>query len=152
VPPKLFEAVPNVSEGRDGEKIRRIAAAAQEIPGVQLLDLHSDGDHNRSVLTLVGEGEPLLAASVALARACAREIDLSGQTGEHPRMGSLDVLPFVPLGQTTMEEAVHLARRAGEALGSLGFAVFLYEAAATAPHREDLADVRRGGFEGAAAS
>jgi glutamate formiminotransferase len=153
VPAKLFEAVPNFSEGRDAEKIQRITAAASAVPGVRLLDLHSDADHNRSVLTLVGEEGPLLEASAALARACAREIDLSAQTGEHPRMGSLDVLPFVPLGgasPASMEDAARLARRAGEALGSLGFAVYLYEGAATAPHRRNLADVRRGGYGGVA--
>jgi glutamate formiminotransferase len=97
-PPKLFEAVPNFSEGRDREKISRIANSVRNAPGVIVLNLHSDPDHNRSVLTFIGEEEPLLRASVALARACAAEIDLAAQSGVHPRMGALDVLPFVPLG------------------------------------------------------
>jgi len=146
----LFEAVPNFSEGRDEAKISRIAGAVRAVPGVRILDLHSDPDHNRSVLTFAGEEDAVLAGAVALARACAAELDLAAQTGEHPRVGVLDVLPFVPLEAATMADAVRLARRAGELLGSLGFPVYLYGAAATAAHRRDLPDVRRGGYEGLA--
>lgn len=145
--PPLFEAVPNFSEGRDEEAIARIVAAVGGTGGVRVLGLHSDPDHNRSVLTFAGEEEAVLEAAVALAEACAREIDLAAQTGEHPTMGSLDVLPFVPLEGATLEDAARLARRAGERIGALGFFVYLYEAAATAPHRRNLADVRRGGYE-----
>jgi glutamate formiminotransferase len=151
VPSPLFEAVPNFSEGRDDEKISRLAAAVRAVPGVRVLGLHSDRDHNRSVLTFAGEEEAILEAAVALAAACAGEIDLAAQTGEHPRMGSLDVLPFVPLEGATLEDAVRLARRAGERIGALGLPAYLYEAAATASHRRNLADVRRGGYEGLAA-
>jgi glutamate formiminotransferase len=115
------------------------------------LGLHSDPDHNRSVLTFAGEAEAILEAAVALAEACANEINLAAQTGEHPRMGSLDVLPFVPLEGATLKEAVGLARKAGERIGSTGLPVYLYEAAATAAYRRNLADVRRGGYEGLAA-
>jgi glutamate formiminotransferase len=146
----LFEAVPNFSEGRDEEKISRVVAAVRAVPGVRVLDLHSDRDHNRSVLTFAGAEEAVLEAAVALAGACAGEIDLNAQTGEHPRMGSLDVLPFVPLEGATLEDAVRLARQAGERIGALGLPVYLYEAAATASHRRNLADVRRGGYEGLA--
>lgn len=100
---------------------------------------------------MAGEEAPLLEAATALARSCAAEIDLSTQTGVHPRMGSLDVLPFVPLDGATIEDAVRLAREAGERISSLGFAVYLYESAASAPQRRNLADVRRGGYEGLAA-
>ena len=152
MPPKLFEAVPNFSEGRDGTKISRIVSAVRNTTGVRVLDLHSDPDHNRSVLTFAGEEEPLLQASVDLACACAREIDLAAQSGVHPRMGSLDVLPFVPLGpplsEATLEDAARLARSAGLAIGSLGLPVYLYGAAASASHRENLAEVRRGGYHG----
>ncbi len=152
---KLFEAVPNFSEGRDVQKISRIAGSVRTVPGISVLNLHSDPDHNRSVLTLAGEEKPLLRASVALARACAAEIDLDSQRGVHPRMGALDVLPFVPLGSplsaATLEDAARLARAAGEAIGSFGIPVYLYGAAASAPHRINLADVRRGGYEGLAA-
>jgi len=146
--PPLFEAVPNFSEGRDDEKIARIVARVHAVPGVRVLGLHSDPDHNRSVLTFAGEAEAVLEAAVALAESCVSEIDLASQTGEHPRMGSLDVLPFVPLEGATLEGAARLARQAGERIGSLGLAVYLYEAAATAAHRRNLADVRRGGYEG----
>ena len=150
--PKLLEAVPNFSEGRDEARILRIADSVRVTPGVRVLDLHSDPDHDRSVLTFVGEEEPLLQASVALASACAREIDLAAQSGVHPRMGSLDVLPFVPLGppfsEATLEDATRLARSVGEAIGTLGLPVYLYGAAASAPHRENLAEVRRGGYNG----
>jgi glutamate formiminotransferase len=151
VPPPLFEAVPNFSEGRDAEKVERIAGSVRAVAGVRVLGLHSDPDHNRSVLTFVGEEDTLLETAVALARACKGEIDLSSQTGEHPRIGSLDVLPFVPLGGATLEDAAHLASRVGQRLGALGLPVYLYEAAATAPHRRNLADLRRGGYEGLAA-
>jgi glutamate formiminotransferase len=150
--PKLFEAVPNFSEGRDTAKISRIAASVRDTPGISVLNLHSDPDHGRSVLTFVGEEGSLLRASVALARACMREIDLAAQSGIHPRMGALDVLPFVPLGaplsNTTLEDAARFARRVGEEIGALGLPVYLYGAAASASHRRNLADVRRGGYEG----
>jgi glutamate formiminotransferase / 5-formyltetrahydrofolate cyclo-ligase len=151
VRPPLFEAVPNFSEGRDEEKIGRLVAAVRAVEGVRVLGLHSDPDHNRSVLTFAGEEGAVLEAAVALAKACASEIDLASQTGEHPRMGSLDVLPFVPLEGATLEDAASLARLAGERIGALGFPVYLYEAAATAPHRRNLAALRRGGYEGLAA-
>ncbi len=149
--PPLFEAVPNFSEGRDGQKIGRIVAAVRAVEGVRVLGLHSDPDHNRSVLTFAGGEDAVLEGAVALAEACTAEIDLASQTGEHPRMGSLDVLPFVPLEGATLEDAARLARLAGERIGSLGFPVYLYEAAASAPHRRNLADIRRGGYEGLAA-
>lgn len=151
MPAPLFEAVPNFSEGRDPAKISRILEPVRAVPGLRVLDLHSDPDHNRSVLTMAGEEAPLVAAATVLARSCAAEIDLSTQTGVHPRMGSLDVLPFVPLEGATLEDAARLAREAGERISSLGFAVYLYESAASAPHRRNLADVRRGGYEGLAA-
>ena len=147
----LFEAVPNFSEGKDDTKISRITEAVRAVPGVRILGLHSDPDHNRSVLTFAGEEEPVLSGAIALARACAAELDLASQSGEHPRMGVLDVLPFVPLDGATMDDAIRLAYRAGESLGSLGFPVFLYGSAATASHRRALPDVRRGGYEGVAA-
>jgi glutamate formiminotransferase / 5-formyltetrahydrofolate cyclo-ligase len=146
----LFEAVPNFSEGRDHARISRVTDAVRAVPGVRILGLHSDPDHNRSVLTFAGEEDAVLSGAVALAKACAAELDLATQAGEHPRMGVLDVVPFVPLEGATMDDAVRLARRAGESLGSLGFPVYLYGAAATEPHRRTLPEVRRGGYEGIA--
>jgi glutamate formiminotransferase / 5-formyltetrahydrofolate cyclo-ligase len=151
VKPPLFEAVPNFSEGRDDDRIARIVAAVRPVEGIRILGLHSDPDHNRSVLTFAGEETAVLEAAVVLAEACAREIDLTSQTGEHPRMGSLDVLPFVPLERATLDDATRLARQVAERLGAIGFLVYLYEAAATSPHRRNLADVRRGGYDGLAA-
>jgi len=150
LPAPLFEVVPNFSEGKDGAKISRITETVRAVPGVRVLGLHSDPDHNRSVLTFAGEEDAVLAGAVTLAKACAIELDLASQAGEHPRMGVLDVLPFVPLAGSTMDDAVRLARRTAEILGSLGFPVFLYGAAATASHRRDLPDVRRAGYEGVA--
>ena len=146
----LFEAVPNFSEGKDAAKISRITEAVRAVSGVRILGLHSDPDHNRSVLTFAGEEDPVLEGAIALAKACAAELDLASQSGEHPRMGVLDVLPFVPLEGATMDDAVRLAHRAGESLGSLGFPVFLYGSAATSQHRRSLPDIRRGGYEGVA--
>ena len=150
VQPPLFEAVPNFSEGKDRAKISRITDAVRAVPGLLVLGLHSDPDHNRSVLTFAGEEDAVLSGAVTLAKACTAELDLASQSGEHPRMGVLDVLPFVPLEGATMEGAVRLARTAAEILGSLGFPVYLYGAAATASHRRDLPDVRRAGYEGVA--
>ena len=150
MPAPLFEAVPNFSEGKDRAKISRITGAVRVVPGVRILGLHSDPDHNRSVLTFAGEEDVVLSGAVTLAKACAAELDLASQAGEHPRMGVLDVLPFVPLKGATMDDAARLARRTAEILGSLGFPVFLYGAAATASHRRDLPDVRRAGYEGVA--
>ena len=148
--PPLFEAVPNFSEGKDAMKISRITGAVRDISGVSILGLHSDPDHNRSVLTFAGGEDPVLEGAIALAKACAAELDLASQFGEHPRMGVLDVLPFVPLGGATMDDAVRLAHRAGESLGTLGFPVFLYGSAATITHRRSLPNIRRGGYEGVA--
>jgi glutamate formiminotransferase len=150
VRPPLFEAVPNFSEGKDTTKISRISEAVRAISGVRILGLHSDPDHNRSVLTIAGGADSVLEGAIALAKACAAELDLASQSGVHPRMGVLDVLPFVPLEGANMDDAVRLAHRAGESLGSLGFPIYLYGSAATTKHRRSLPDVRRGGYEGVA--
>ena len=146
----LFEAVPNFSEGKDATKISRITQAVRAVPDLRILGLHSDPDHNRSVLTFAGTEEPVLRGAIALAKACAAELDLVSQSGEHPRMGVLDVLPFVPLEGATMDDAVRLAHRAGESLGSLGFPVYLYGSAAGSQYRSALPDIRRGGYDGLA--
>jgi glutamate formiminotransferase len=144
----LLEAVPNFSEGRRADVCAAIAQAARR-PEVQVLDLEMDADHHRSVLTLAGPPEPLAEAAFAAAREAVARIDLNAHRGQHPRMGAIDVLPFVPLGGTPMEVAVDLARRVGRRIGEeLGVPVFLYEAAATRPDRRNLADVRTPQFEG----
>jgi glutamate formiminotransferase len=119
--------------------------------GVELLDWSSDTDHNRTVLTYAGEPEPVLKATQALCRTAFRLIDMEKHHGAHPRLGAVDVIPFVPLRGVTTEEAVALARRLGEWIGEQGVPVYYYEDAATRPERESLADVRHGEYEGLAA-
>lgn len=144
----LIECVPNFSEGRRREVCEELKSAAA-IPGVKFLDLEMDADHNRCVLTFVGAPEPLAEAAFRTAALAVQRIDLNRHDGQHPRMGAIDVLPFVPLRGATMEDAVGLARRAGERLGrELELPVYLYEAAATRPDRKNLSDIRKPQFEG----
>lgn len=146
-----LECVPNVSEGRRPEVVARLAAAASSPPGVRLLDVSSDPDHNRSVLTLAGEPEGLHLGLLALYEAALAEIDLTRHRGVHPRVGAVDVVPFVPLGDTPMAAAVAAAGRlAPEVARRFGLPVYLYERAARRPERTALAEIRRGGFEGLA--
>ncbi len=145
---KIVECIPNFSEGRDAKKIELLAATIASVDGVAVLDRTMDADHHRSVITFAGEPEGVLLAAIRAAATAVELIDLNQHTGEHPRMGALDVLPFVPIKNVTMEECVDLARKAGERIAEeLGIPIFLYEQAATRPDRADLANVRRGGFE-----
>jgi glutamate formiminotransferase len=147
-----LECVPNVSEGRRPEVVARLAAAAASAPGTRLLDVSSDPDHNRSVLTLAGEPEGLHRSLLALYEAALAEIDLNRHTGVHPRVGAVDVTPFVPLGGTPMAAAVAAAERLAAAVARrFDLPVYLYERAARRPERTALADLRRGSFEGLAA-
>ena len=148
----VLECVPNISEGRDLAAVARIADAVARVPGVRVLDRHSDAVHHRSVLTLVGAAAPLRAAVLALFEATLIEVDVSAHHGAHPRIGAVDVVPFVPLTGATMADAVAAARTtAAEVAARFGVPVFLYEAAATRAERRALQDVRRGQFEGLAA-
>ena len=148
---ELVECVPNFSEGRNLSVVRAIAAEISSDRSVRLLDQEMNADHNRCVITFVGEAEAVVEAALRGVRKATELIDLRRHRGEHPRMGATDVLPFVPIGSTTLERCVGLARRAGERIGEeLKIPVFLYEAAATRPARQNLADVRRGEFEGLA--
>ena len=145
----LVECVPNFSEGRRPEVIEEIVASIAAVPGTRVLDVQSDDDHNRSVVTFVGEPEAVLEGAFQGARTAATLIDMNAHQGEHPRMGATDVIPFVPIQGVTMAECVELAQRLGKRLGEeLDIPVFLYEEAATRPERQDLASVRRGQFEG----
>lgn len=152
--PAVFplECVPNVSEGRRPEVVARLAAAVSPVPGgggARLLGVSSDPDHNRTVLTLAGEEAGLHAALLALYETALAEIDLRQHQGVHPRVGAVDVVPFVPLGETPMEAAVAAAERLGaEVARRFDLPVYLYERAARHPGRTALADIRRGGFEG----
>ncbi len=146
---ELIECVPNFSEGRNKSVVTAIVAEISHDRSIQLLGHEMNADHNRSVVTFVGEPEAVLEAAVRAVRKAAELIDLRKHQGEHPRMGATDVLPFVPVGSSKLDRCVELARRAGERIGTeLGIPVYLYEAAATRPARQNLADVRRGEFEG----
>ena len=145
----LVESVPNVSEGRRLDVVDRLAAAAASVPGAHLLDRTSDASHNRSVLTLAGEVGAVSDALEYLVERALVEIDMRTQTGEHPRIGAADVIPFVPLGGTTLDECVGFARDFGRRIaGRFDLPVYLYAAAASRPGRVRLADVRRGQYEG----
>lgn len=146
---RIVECIPNFSEGRRAEVIDQIVAAIKSVPGAVLLDYESDANHNRSVVTFVAPPEHVVDAAIAGAKKAAELIDLNNHTGEHPRMGSTDVIPFVPISGVTMDECVALARICGERMSSeLGIPVYLYEKAAARPERENLAAVRKGQFEG----
>lgn len=146
-----MECVPNFSEGRDLEKIDKIIEPFRARPGVKLLDYSNDEDHNRLVVTVVGEPEALKAALLDAVGKAVDLIDLNHHTGQHPRMGAVDVVPFIPIKGCTMEEAVALSKEVGSQIAALyNVPVFLYEKSATASHRENLAAVRKGEFEGMA--
>lgn len=145
----IVECVPNFSEARRPEVVEAIMAAVTSVPGVVLLDRHSDMDHNRTVLTFAGEPQAVGEAAYRSIAKAAELIDLNHHSGEHPRIGATDVVPFVPVRGVTMEECVQLARQVGERVGKeLGIPVYLYEEAATRPERKNLENIRRGQYEG----
>jgi glutamate formiminotransferase / 5-formyltetrahydrofolate cyclo-ligase len=145
----LVESVPNVSEGRRLDVVDRLAEAVTATRGVALLDRTSDASHNRSVFTLAGEHDAVVGGLERLVAAAIHEIDMDAHEGEHPRIGAVDVIPFIPLGSTTIDECIDLARRFGERIATrYDLPVFLYARAALRTDREKLADVRRGQYEG----
>jgi glutamate formiminotransferase / formiminotetrahydrofolate cyclodeaminase len=144
----LVECVPNFSEGRDKAKVDAIVDA-MKVEGVYLLDRETDADHNRSVITLVGEREPIQEAAIRGVGKAAELIDLNQHQGAHPRMGAADVVPFIPIDGVTLEDCVSMARRVGEQIWKrYQIPVYLYESAATTPERQNLENIRRGQFEG----
>lgn len=146
---RIIECVPNFSEGRDKQKVERIADAFRGKKGVKLLDYSSDEDHNRSVITVAGEPEAIKFAVIEAIGKAVELIDLTQHQGQHPRMGAVDVVPFIPIKNVTMEEAVAISKEVAEAVAQrYGLPSYLYEKSASAPHRENLAAVRRGEFEG----
>jgi glutamate formiminotransferase/formiminotetrahydrofolate cyclodeaminase len=150
---ELVECVPNFSEGRNRSVVQALVAEISRDRSIRLLDQEMNADHNRSVITFVGEAEAVLEAALRGVRKATELIDMRQHRGEHPRMGATDVLPFVPVGSSSLDRCVELARRAGERIGTeLGIPVYLYESAATRPSRQNLAEVRRGEFEGIAAT
>src|SRR5208337_3687829 len=147
-PMKLIECVPNFSEGRRKEVIDAIVAEARA-RNVKVLDIESDKDHNRSVLTFVGDPEAVKEAALAVSAKAIELIDLNKHQGQHPRMGAVDVIPFIPISDVTMADCIQLTKDfANEYASRFKVPVFLYEEAATRPDRRNLADVRKGEFEG----
>lgn len=146
---KLVQCVPNFSEGRRPEVIDAITAEVTAVPGVKLLDVNADASHNRVVVTFVGEPEAVKEAAFRSCRKATELIDMEQQTGEHPRIGATDVIPFIPVKNVTMEECVELARALGEEISEkLSIPVYLYEEAAKIPTRRALPDIRKGQYEG----
>jgi glutamate formiminotransferase len=147
----IIESIPNVSEGRRSEVVARMSDAIQRTPGVRLLDASSDASHNRSVFTIVGDAPSLKAATLALFEVAVDAIDLRTHRGEHPRLGAVDVVPFVPIEGATMEDCVALAKDVAATVAErFGVPVYLYEDASKNPLRKNLEDIRRGEFEGLA--
>ena len=145
----IVECVPNFSEGRRKEVVDAIAKSIASVPGVRLLDTEMDSNHNRCVITFVGDRNAVAEAAFQGARSAVARIDMNNHRGEHPRVGALDVLPFVPIRGVTMDDCVALAKSVGKRIADeLQVPVYLYEAAATRPDRKALPDVRRGEFEG----
>jgi glutamate formiminotransferase len=145
---EFVECVPNFSEGRRADVIAAIVDAVAAVRGVRVLNVDSDVDHNRFVLTYIVPVAQAVESGLAAARAALTHIDLRTHQGAHPRMGALDVFPFVPLGGLSMDRCVALATELGERIGALGVPVYLYEEAARRPERANLENIRKGGFEG----
>lgn len=146
---RIIECIPNFSEGRNKENIEKIIDTVRGKEGVKLLDYSSDEDHNRTVVTLVGEPSKVEEVIINMAEKVYELIDMKVHEGAHPRMGALDVVPFVPISDVTMDECVDIANRVGKIIGDrFNVPVYLYEKAATASYRENLATVRKGQYEG----
>jgi glutamate formiminotransferase len=148
---RLVQCVPNFSEGKDKKVIEKIVEEIRIMEEVKLLDYSMDKDHNRSVVTFVGEPEKVIEAAFNAVKVASELIDMSTHVGEHPRMGATDVIPLVPISDVSMEECVEYSRKLGERIGKeLNIPVFLYEKSASSPNRENLANIRRGQYEGMA--
>jgi glutamate formiminotransferase len=146
---KIVECVPNFSEGRNLERIEKIVQPFRAREGVKLLDYQRDEDHNRCVVTVVGEPEALKTAVLEAMGAAIAVIDMRAHKGQHPRMGAVDVVPFIPVKNMSMKEAIELSRQVAESVAQkFKLPIFLYEESATAVHRRNLADIRKGQFEG----
>ena len=145
---KLMECVPNFSEGRDQAIIEQIIDEARKIEGIIILDYAPDKDHNRTVLTMIGSPEQIKKAAINTAKKAAELIDMSKHQGAHPRMGATDVIPFTPVSNVSIGECKEIALEVAAEIGSWGIPVYLYEDSATRPERRNLADIRKGQYEG----
>ncbi|WP_138160293.1 glutamate formimidoyltransferase [Peptoniphilus catoniae] len=144
---KRVMCIPNYSEGRDAEKIDKIVECFRAKENVKLIDYQPDKDHNRLVVEVIGEPEAVIKAVLESVKVAIEVIDMTKHTGGHPRMGAVDVVPFVPVTEVTTEDCIEYARRTGKAIGEMGIPVYLYEDAATTPERQNLAKVRKGQYE-----
>lgn len=145
----VIESVPNFSEGQRGEVISAIVNRVKEVPGTKVLDISSDPDHNRSVLTMIGDQDSLKGAILGLFEKAVELIDLTKHQGEHPRMGAVDVVPFVPIKGVTMDDCISLSKELGEEIAEkFNIPVYFYEESATREERRNLAYIRKGQFEG----
>lgn len=146
---KILECVPNISEGTDQKKIERIVEEITAVENVKLIDYSSDRDHNRTVITFLGEPDAVLEAAYKMTLKACELIDMRTHHGGHPRMGAVDVMPLIPVSDISIEEAVEMSKLLAEKIAKdAQIHVTLYEQSATAPHRENLADIRRGQYEG----
>jgi glutamate formiminotransferase len=146
---KILECVPNFSEGRDESRVEQIVEEVRNAPGVKLLDFFSDPDHNRTVVTFLGEPEAVKSAALQAAFKALELIDMRAHTGSHPRLGAVDVVPFIPIRGMDMSETVYLVQEMGRELGERGqLPVYFYGEAAKDPRRKKLADIRKGEYEG----
>lgn len=145
---KRVMCIPNYSEGRDLEKVEKIADCFRAKEGLKLVDYQPDKDHNRTVVEVIGEPKAVMDAVIASVKVAQEVIDMTKHSGGHPRMGAVDVVPFIPITECTTEECVEYAKEVGKAIGELGIPVYLYEDAATKPDRKNLAKVRKGQYEG----
>lgn len=145
---RLVQCVPNFSEGRDEKKLEKILDEIRSVEEVKLLDYSMDKDHNRSVVTFIGEPEAVVEAAYNACKKAAELIDLQNHTGEHPRMGATDVIPLIPISDVTMDDCVEYSKELGKRIGEeLNISVYLYEKSASSPERENLAKVRKGQYE-----
>ncbi|MTI48585.1 glutamate formimidoyltransferase [Sporosalibacterium faouarense] len=146
---KIVQCVPNFSEGRDKDIIEKIVEEVRKVEGTKLLDYAPDKDHNRCVVTFIGDPSAVKEAAFNLCKKASELIDMSKHSGEHPRMGATDVIPLIPISEVTMDECIDMSKELGEKIGNeLGISVFLYEKSASATHRSNLAKVRKGQYEG----
>lgn len=145
---RILECVPNISEGRDKKIIELVMDEIRGAKGVKLLDYSSDTDHNRTVITFIGSPEDVEEVAFLVAKKATELIDMRNHTGEHPRMGAVDVMPFIPVSEVSVEEAIEISKRvANKVADQLNMSVFLYESSATRPERENLAEIRKGQYE-----
>lgn len=145
---KRVMCIPNYSEGRDLEKVDKIVECFRAKENLKLVDYQPDKDHNRTVVEVIGEPEAVMKAVIESVKVAQEVIDMSTHEGGHPRMGAVDVVPFVPITEVTTEDCVEFAKEVGKAIGELGIPVYLYEDAATSPERQNLAKIRKGQYEG----